>query len=205
MSATGPEPNQLVGLKLSPTSRLPARILATNADRVVLVLTLRPNRPSHGLVGSEAAIEYVGERGVYLATGTVESTGPGEETLTVALPAEPLLVQRRAHVRVDAVIPVAIRGGGVGPTWVHAVTLNLSGGGFLVAGPEALRAGDHFDFHLSPGENRERIHGRGRVVRELPAGQRAVEIDDIDRADQELLIRYVFERQRASRWVASSR
>jgi len=205
MSTPGPEPDQLVGLKLSPSTRIPARVLAAGPGLAILSLTMRPETPLEALVGHEAAIEYVGEKGVYLVTGSIKSTGPGEDTVNVALAEEPTLIQRRAHVRVDVMIPVAIRSGGQGSLWAHTVTLNLSGGGFLIGGPESLRAGTNIDFRLSPGEDRARIEGRGRVVRDLPKGHRAIEIEEIDRNDQELLIRFLFERQRAAAWVARKR
>jgi c-di-GMP-binding flagellar brake protein YcgR len=118
----------------------------------------------------------------------------GEGLLQVE-PAEDA-VQRRADVRVQAVRPLRVAAPGA-ETVVH--TLDVSGGGLLVTGGHGLGIGDRLSFSLDLGEEHPTVNGEGVVVRATDAGHVAVRIDVIDPRERQLLIRFVFERQRLDR------
>ena len=66
-------------------------------------------------------------------------------------------------------------------------------------GPETLERGEEIGFRLYLAADKTPIAGQAHVVRATDEGQRAVEFDPIPRHDEERLIRFLFDRQRAER------
>lgn len=108
--------------------------------------------------------------------------------------------QRRADVRI-APPPLAVRlrrlrPGGPPGSPVDAEVLDLSGGGLRVAGPEWLADGDAVELELRLPGRCAPLHGRARVVHVDREGNHGLDIEHFEHGDREVLVRFVFERQR---------
>ena len=112
------------------------------------------------------------------------------------------VVQRRDFVRVAAVRPAELArvGGDNRPgDWIGTLTVNVSGNGLLVAGPDTFDVGAVVLFRLHAVEGEPPIEGRGRVARIGADGQRGIHIEEIDRDARKQLVRFVFEQERIMR------
>jgi c-di-GMP-binding flagellar brake protein YcgR len=110
----------------------------------------------------------------------------------------PEVVQRREFVRVRAPQPVVIAVSGsatIGGTYA----VDVSGGGMLLNGPEALALDDSIRFRLHLDADAAPIRGKARVVRCLGGSQRALVFEQISKQDRDRLIHFIFERQREER------
>lgn len=107
-------------------------------------------------------------------------------------------IQEREYVRVISARPVLVYYG-LDRTPISSYTVDVSGGGFLLAGPDLLAVGDEIDFRLAIAPDDPPILGRGTVVRRDERGRRPVSFASISDLDRRRLIRFIFERQRIER------
>ncbi|HEY2719103.1 MAG TPA: PilZ domain-containing protein [Solirubrobacteraceae bacterium] len=107
-------------------------------------------------------------------------------------------VQRRQHVRVVRARPVTIRRG-VERTAISTYSIDLSGLGILLAGPDTLSLEERVGFRLSLSDNEPPIVGQATVVRLDPRGYRAIRLEDLVEVEQRRLVRFVFDCQREDR------
>jgi hypothetical protein len=172
--------------------RTRARVESREGDAVLLGLAVPPPAP---LCAQPVTIAFTGHGGLFRIAGLGEPAGG--DLLRVIGAGELERHQRREHVRAPAVRPatVELEGGEAVETW----TLNVSAGGVLLAGPARLRIGDTVWVQLRLRDDAPPIALSGRVARETAEGFRAVRIEAIVREDQEMLVRYVFEREREAR------
>jgi c-di-GMP-binding flagellar brake protein YcgR len=107
-------------------------------------------------------------------------------------------IQEREYVRVISARPVLVY---YGPdrTPISSYTVDVSGGGFLLAGPDLLAVGDEIDFRLTIATDDPPIEGVGTVIRRDARGRRPVSFVSIRDLDRRRLIRFIFERQRIER------
>jgi hypothetical protein len=105
--------------------------------------------------------------------------------------------QRRRFVRVRVSRPVRLARTADGSV-SHTFSLDLSGGGVLLAGPD-LKPGEHVSFHLRLEAGTEPIEGYARVVRAVGSGHPAITFDSIKPADRERLIHFIFDCERRAR------
>ena len=101
-------------------------------------------------------------------------------------------------MRVVRARPVTIRRG-VERTAISTYSIDLSGLGILLAGPDTLSLGEHIGFRLSLSDNEPPIVGEATVVRLDPRGYRAIRLEDLAEVEQRRLVRFVFECQREDR------
>jgi c-di-GMP-binding flagellar brake protein YcgR len=80
---------------------------------------------------------------------------------------------------------------------VQSFTVDVSGGGLLLAGPDSLAIGDELSFRLTLTPGVTPVTGSGRVVRIDARGRRAVEFEKISDLDRRRLVRFIFECQRS--------
>ncbi len=106
--------------------------------------------------------------------------------------------QRRQYVRVARARPVAIRRG-IERAAISTYSIDLSGLGILLAGPETLTLQERVRFRLSLADDEEPVIGEATVVRLDPRGYRAIRIDEISELDRRRLVRFVFDCQREDR------
>jgi len=180
-----------VELVLADGRRLHGRLGRKRADGVEVVLLLRSPLSARALQG--VILELKAANGVLRLGGTATPTGQDTVLFTGLRVAE--TVQRREHVRVRTARPVLVRtaGGGVP---IECTTVDLSGGGMLLAGASHLRSGERIEFRIAISPDGPPICGSGVVVRVDAGGRLAVSFDRISEGDQRRLIRFLFACQR---------
>jgi c-di-GMP-binding flagellar brake protein YcgR len=108
------------------------------------------------------------------------------------------VLQEREFVRIKSARPVLVYAGG-DSLQIRSYTVDISGGGFLLAGPDTLKIGEEVKFQLTLTPGDSAIVGTGKVVRTDSRGRRAVAFDGISDFDHRRLVRFIFECQRSER------
>jgi hypothetical protein len=175
---------------------LPATVEATEPGAVVVVLAVGDARVKR-LAGAEVAIEYATGRGINRFGGILQLDDSRPEQLRVTLQGDAERIQRREWARVDATLPITVRGIDE-PVGGDTVTLNISGGGVLVKDPWKMPLGIDVRIELEVEPGAAPIKALGRVVREPQPDQRGIRIESIARDDEERLVRLVRERELAA-------
>src|SRR5919112_3052264 len=86
---------------------IPGTVDAVGDGSVTVVLTVRDERFQR-LIGHDIAVELSSGRGIYRHSGKLKADREG--TLSIELSGEVERIQRREFVRVDAHVPVSVRG-----------------------------------------------------------------------------------------------
>jgi PilZ domain len=180
-----------VQLSLPHVGLLPATVSAVEGGAIVLVLAVRDSRVAR-LAGAEVAVEYKTGRGIQRYGGILQIDSG--ETLRVVTHGEVERVQRREWARVDAILPIRIKGVDE-PIEGETQTLNVSGGGVLVKDKWNMPLGIDVRIELRPEGGSEPIRALGRVVRVASPEEKGIRIDSISREDEERLVRLVRERE----------
>ncbi|HLH14993.1 MAG TPA: PilZ domain-containing protein [Solirubrobacteraceae bacterium] len=177
-------------------ARIPARVVESSPQSLLIAIAVHvqplTTRQLHALV-----VEFQGESGRVHLTGDAVVPDPSEpEVLRVDEPRALDVVQDREFVRVRSARPALVFGG---PELVqiNSYTVDISGGGFLLAGADVLQVGDRLHFQLDLPDGELAVTGTGRVVRIDQQGNRGVVFDEIKELDRRRLIRYIFDCQRA--------
>lgn len=182
------------------------RVAISDTGDVIRLLVVRDAEALHERDLDAVILESRG------GSGVIRDHGCGEwidrQTILFERAQSAAITQRRNHVRVIAPQEVLLRVPD-GPELLSTYALNLSGGGMLLAVPRKLDAKPLMDtdliaFTLKLDETAEPVDGTVRVVRLDPEkGQLAVEYAGITARDRERVIKFIFDRQRAT--IASSR
>ncbi len=193
-----PGRSQTVTLSIPPDEHIPARVVESEGDSllVALLITRAPltRRELDGLV-----LEFNDQRGRVRLRATVTQEDPAEAELVRLEGVRAIdVLQEREYVRVSSARPVLVYCG-ADQLQVQSYTVDVSGGGLLLAGPESLRIGEEIKFHLSLASGEAPITGVGRVVRTDAKGRRAVNFDEISDFDRRRLVRFIFDCQRVER------
>jgi c-di-GMP-binding flagellar brake protein YcgR len=107
-------------------------------------------------------------------------------------------LQEREYVRVMSARPVLVyRGPDQRP--ISSYTVDVSGGGLLLAGPDTLTVGEQISFQLTTAPGTPPIAGTGTVVRRDARGRRPISFTSISDLDRRRLIRFIFDCQRLER------
>jgi c-di-GMP-binding flagellar brake protein YcgR len=105
--------------------------------------------------------------------------------------------QRRDAARIDLVRPVAMIPEGFRVGWLNGFTRNVSAGGVLVAGAEALGEGDRLRLRFELDSEEDLIDLLARVVRADDTwGLRGLRLERLSDRERERIVRFVFARQR---------
>ena len=176
---------------------LPATVETTEPGAVVVVLAVDDDRVQR-LVGREVAVEYATGRGIHRFGGTLQLDDSRPEQLRVVLDGDVERIQRRELVRVEATLPVTVKGIDE-PIGGETTTLNVSGGGVLRQGHVEAAARPRRP-HRARARARRRADPRARPRRARAgrADQKGIRIDGIAREDEERLVRLVRERELAA-------
>jgi hypothetical protein len=183
---------QHVSLKIGDAAHA-ARVERIGEDQILLGLARRPEEPFY--CGMEATIESVDSRGLHRVSGRLDPD-PREPDVVTLRWEQVENIQRRQFVRVETTCIVEVRRQERDP--ISTFTVNVSGSGFLLAGPDDLEDGDRVELTVRLIEGEEPLEARGEVVRVTGDGHRGVHITDITEHDRERLIHFVFERQRSA-------
>jgi hypothetical protein len=189
-------PGQHVHVRFPYVGALPAIVESTGGAEIVAALAVPDPRVAR-LRGAEVIMEWTTPRGIERLLGHVELVGSRTDLVRVAVHGNVERIQRREWARVEAVVPVrvhAIEDDAGGET----VTLNVSGGGVLLKDHWRLPLGTDVQLDLIVDPAAAPVRAIGRVVREAARGEKGVRIDAIARADEERLLRFVRERERAA-------
>lgn len=183
-------------------SHIPVRVFERGGDLLMLVLMLdaaeeelAPDAGEElgdgGDSGEPVMLEYVSPRGVVRFRG--QAVLQERDLVRFEVSAAPEITQRREFVRVPAVEDVVVADS-QSPVKTHA--LDLSGGGMLLSGADHLKLDSAVRFSLKLGAGMPEITGAARVVRADEQGRCGLVFEEISEEDRELLIHFVFERQR---------
>jgi hypothetical protein len=177
---------------------LPARVLEQGQDSL-LVAIMVPTEPLSRRQLDGLVLEFVGTQGRVRLSGTATQEDPSDpDVLRIDEPRSIEVLQEREYVRVKTSRPAVITSRR-DPMPVESFTIDLSGGGFLLAGPASLKIGDEVRFQLDLTRGELVIGGTGRVVRVDNMGHRAIAFESISELDRRRLIRFLFECQRSER------
>ena len=181
-------------LTTSVGDHIPVRVYERGGDYLMLVLMIDAgDELSHDVV-EPLLLEYVSPRGLvrFHGQGVVQE----RDLVRFDVSAAPEVTQRREFVRVPSAQTVDVAKEYGGADQINAHAIDISGGGMLVSGADALPLGAHVRFSLNLGAGSEPIEGHAQVVRAGDEGKRALVFDQISRAERQRLIHFVFERQR---------
>jgi c-di-GMP-binding flagellar brake protein YcgR len=177
-----------------------ARAVGVEETTIVLVLAIEGRDPLELGEVPSMRIEFAAERGL------VQLSGHGEiqarDVVRFIAEGEVEVQQRREFVRVRAVRPAAVAAveedGSVGE-WIETLTVNLSGNGVLLAGPESLRLDAPVRFRLALVDGEPYVEGSGVIARVTGEGRRGIAIRQLDVDDHRRLVHFIFERERIAR------
>lgn len=176
------------------------RVSRVTGSDIAVVLMLDTRNPLALGDASPMWVEFPGPRGLVRLEGN--GTVVAHDLVHFHHEGAVDVVQRREFVRVSAVRPLELARVGADDKpgeWIGSLTVNVSGNGLLVAGPDTLDIGALVDVRLLPAEGEPPIAARGRVARIGDNGQRGIAIEQIDREERRRLVRFVFEQERIAR------
>jgi hypothetical protein len=191
-----PHPLSFEGKLTTPDGeQLPVRTFERGKD-VVLVVMVDIDGPHDSRRLAPALLEYTSMRGVIRLRG--EAVFEDRNVIRFQAEGDADVMQRRAFVRVHVPQPVSLDDD---EETIHrqAHTVDLSGGGMLLAGAEVFESGQTVHFSMQLGGQQSPIEGLARVVRATEDGKRALVFEMIDERDRQRLIRFVFACMRTAR------
>jgi hypothetical protein len=193
-----PERGQTVTVVPGAGKGLPARVLEVEPD-AVLVAIMVPVEPLGTRQLEALVLEFVAPQGRVRLTGTATLADPTDpDVVRIEHPRSIEVLQEREYVRIRSARPAVVYAG-PNRMAVQSYTVDVSGGGFLLAGPDSLRIGDELEFQLTLAPGELTISGVGTVVRVDNRGHRAVAFKTITEIDRRRLIHFIFECQRDER------
>jgi hypothetical protein len=204
-ATTQPAPSlpagQHVSLVLPHVGGVPANVEACEPGALVVALTV-PDARVGRLVGREVSVEATTGRGIQRFTGVLQAVAG--ERFRVAISGEAERIQRREWARVECVVPVKVLpisepGGG------ETTTSNVSGGGVLVRDIWNLPLGTDVRVELEVEPGKPPVKALGRIVRAADTDYKGVRFDDLAREDEDRLIKFIRDRERAALRMSRSR
>jgi hypothetical protein len=176
--------------------QLPVRVAGCDGDLVLLAPMLGHGEPLEHDSPARVLLEAASLHGIVRVRG--EAAVRDGELVHFHVFGVIEVLQRRRFFRVRTPRRVEVsRGARV----LDALSVDISGGGILMTIRDTLEPGDLVHFRLYLGTDDEPIEGSARVVRTAADGNRAIEFDEMPRQEEERLIRFLFDRQRAERAV----
>lgn len=190
-----PEHAATVTLIPSSGEKLPARVLESGPQRLLVALMVPADTLTRGQLDG-AVLEFNSANGRVRLTGTAALDPSDREVVCIERPSAVEVAQERQAFRIKTARPVLLY---VGPSRmeVQSFTVDVSGGGFLLAGPDWLKVGEEIQFLLTLTPGALVISGTGKVVRIDAQGHRAIVFDEVSELDRRRTVRFIFETQRA--------
>jgi PilZ domain len=188
-----PEPPEPVTLFLASGEKLPARVAERLGNSLGIVIVV----PVERLDGSQLAglvLEYANPCGRVRFTGRAAVERVREDALLRIEDATMIeAIQERAYARVEVDCPVAV---GVGSERVETRTVDLSGGGLLLDGPNQFDLGEELEFELTLMPGSLPVTGSARVARIDGEGRPAIQFTSISFFDRWRIVRFTLDSQR---------
>jgi PilZ domain len=190
-----PQCAEPVTLLLTSGEKLPARVLERDPTTLVLAIVVPADPPTEAQL-RHLVLEYSNPGGCVRLSGRITVVDPPEAGI-VRVEDPPLIevTQERKHVRVHAECPVVLRARTLSePITTHSV--DLSTGGMLLAGPQALYVGQRLSFQLAIAPGTPPLEGTVEVARIDEQGRAGVKFVAIGQADIWRLVSFTVECQR---------
>jgi hypothetical protein len=192
-----PAAGDSVILSTNSGGRIPARVMACENGSLTVAIMV-PCKPFSESQLATLVLDYSDVRGRVRLHGAAVVVDPNEpDLLRIDDPRSIEILQQREFVRVQTARPVAISSPR-DALHIETYTVDLSGGGFMLAGPDSLKVGYEIGFRLGLGEDVLPITGRGMVVR-IDRGRPAVGFEELSDLDHRRLVRFIFDCQRVER------
>jgi hypothetical protein len=183
------------GTLTTPTgAEVPVRTFERGEEVVLVVLVNMDDEHDSDAVES-ARLEYTSRRGLIKLRG--EAVFEDQSLIRFRPHGDAEVLQRRDFVRVLTPHPVTVESEAEGKRRLH--TVDLSGGGMLVADDETLAVDQTIRFAISVSTTELPVEGIARVVRVHDDGKRGLMFEQISEHDRQRLIRFVFECMRTAR------
>lgn len=200
---TLPGKGETVMLSTPTGGSIPARVLESDGDSLLVAITVNTKQLSAAQL-RDMVLECSGPRGRLRLHGEFSQADPADrDLLRLTSPHSVEVLQERRFVRIEASRPVIVYTAGEpgrpGGDRVESHTVDLSGGGMLLSGAQAIGVGETLRFRLNIADGQLPVTGTARVVRIDPGGRRAVSFEDISDLDRRRLVRFIFECQRNER------
>jgi PilZ domain len=171
--------------------QVPVKVFERDKTLIVVLMEI----PDGELDRKQLRLAYSSTRGLVRFQGKARLEA--YDTLTFHVPEAPDVLQRREFVRVDAAQPVVLISE-EDDSVLSGHAIEVSGGGMLLTGPDALGLDASVRFTLNLGDGTAPINGSGRIVRVEDSGRRALMYEHISQGDRQRLIHFIFERQRSA-------
>jgi hypothetical protein len=201
---TLPEITSAVTIAVPRRERVPASVARSGDGWLDLLLQATPATPPSLLGRSALFVEFVNDEGLCRlqarkGLGAEREGGYGvDDVMRIDHDGAVQLLQARAFIRADMAAAVLLRHAVTGQEqWT--TTVDLSGGGALLAATAGAREGDSFDFEIELSEHEPPVSGRLRVVRLTGTRQVGVQFTELAESDQGRLVRHVVDVQAAAR------
>jgi c-di-GMP-binding flagellar brake protein YcgR len=198
------ENGEQVSVVLPHIGSLPATVESSAGAAVTVVLAVADDRVKR-LNGAQVAIEKTSGRGIQRFNGTLAVAGKAGELLTVTLEGEAERVQRRSFVRMPAILAIKVISLEKGVKAGETTTVNVSGNGVLIKDKWRLPMGIDVRIELMLEPGGEPMRALGRVVRYSSEHEKGIRIESIASADEDRLIKFIRERERAELRIARGR
>lgn len=194
-----PGEGENVTLSTSAGGTIPARVLERHPDSLLVAITV-PTRPLTPAQLGGLVLEYNSSRGRMRLQGTFAMEDPADPDLVrMTSPRSIEVLQERSYVRIESARPVIVYTQGGSGAQIQSFTIDVSGGGFLLACPDTLKVGEEVRFRLTLTPGVIPITGTARVARITARGQAGLAFETISDLDRRRLVRFIFESQRDER------
>jgi hypothetical protein len=174
--------------------RVPVRVVERPGNTLMLVVLLAADEGLDPDPIEPLLLEYTSAHGLVRLRG--DAVLEQRDLLRFTADQTPEIVQRREFVRVEGAQPVVVRSNADDAS-VKTHAIDVSGGGMLLSGAHKLDLDAEIRFRLELDDELP-IEGRARVIRADGDEHRAVVFEEIDEADRQRLIRFIFDQQRAA-------
>ena len=187
---------QAVQVELGRQGSWTARVEAVMADRIAVATVARLPAGAH-LAGLGGHVSIATPHGI-LRTEVVVLAADRAGLIELELIDELEIDQRREHVRIAASVPGVVAPRAEEHAPLHTFTLDVSGGGLLIAGAGPAEIGTVVEVTLKLPE-RDPLRSEARIARRTDGGHVGLVFHAIAERERETLVRWIFERQRAER------
>lgn len=176
---------------------LPARVRISDDGRATALLL----NHGHALEsGSTVTLDLPTPRGLLHVDAQVTEAG-ADQVVELDFAGEPELIQRRDNVRVAAFVPILIEGPPPGAPPIDTRTLDIGGGGALVAHLGRFDIGQVVNVTMHYSDAAAPISTQATVVRDAGENRRGLRFEGMGAKDRDRLVRFVFERERMARAI----
>ena len=195
--------SQYVTVQLAQIGGLPAVVETEDDGQILLSLAVQVPAGINRVLDRPVRIECISPRGIQRVTGHAAWTPDQPEQLRVVKEVDDT-IQRREAVRVQAVETTVVTVLALPPgadaaapdAPLKTTSLNVSSTGVLFRDPAALPLGTQVRVEIDLEHGADPVVLTGEVVRAVN-DEKGVRIDEMSRADQQRLSRYITEKQRA--------